>query len=571
MTKEKPGIILNLNNVIKTHIPVLSWFPRYDRKWFRFDIIAGLTLAAFAIPDGMAYASLAGLPPQYGLYSALVAPLIFFIFTTSRQGIVGPSSSEAILLASVLAVVALGDPYRYIMLASMTAILVGIIALIAWAFRMGFLVNLISGSVLKGFLVGTGVVIIVGQIPKIMGIAGAPPDFIAKIVYILANIGYANVYSIAIGVGGIIVLYFLNKRYSKWPNTLILLIGAIVLMSVTSLATLGVQIVGTVPGGVPCFAVPDVSLQDTEAVFPLALALFLLSYVELTTITRMYAKNHRYDIDTNQELLALGASSVGTGFFQGFPIAGSFGKSAVNDRAGALSPLAGAIAGLVIILVVMFLTGFLYYIPAPILAALIIVAVITMVDFPGFLRIGSINRPEMYIALITFACVLIFGIPTGILIGVILSLIDILYNISFPHIAVQGRIPGTSLYGDIERRPGKEEIPGVIIVRIDAPLIFANANVFKETIRTLIEERTTQTRLVLIDLAPSPIIDTTAAEMIKDLYSELKRQNISLMILNASGRVRDILRAIGIDEITGVLKPNIAIDDVIREWITDQL
>ncbi|MCJ7742182.1 MAG: SulP family inorganic anion transporter, partial [Methanoregula sp.] len=365
---DEAGSVSKVLSRITPYIPVLSWLPKYDRKWLRFDLLAGATLAAFAIPDGMAYASLAGLPPQYGLYVSIVAPLVYFFFATSRQAVVGASSSEAILLASVLAVIALGDPYRYIMLASYTAILVGVIALVAWLFRLGFLVNLISGPVLKGFLVGTGLVIIMSQIPKIMGIAGAPSDFFAKAVYILQNLEYVNLYSVAVGIAGLIILLILEKKVPRLPGSLVLVIGAIIVTSFSSLPEKGVAIVGAVPSGLPCFAIPDVGVQDFSLVFPLAVALFLLSYVELTSIARTYAKTRNYEIDTDQELLALGASSIGTGFFQGFPVAGSFSKSAVNDRAGALTPLSGALAGLVAILVVLFFTGFLYYLPEPILA-----------------------------------------------------------------------------------------------------------------------------------------------------------------------------------------------------------
>ena len=209
---DEPGRNSKMLSRIVPYIPVLSWLPKYDRKWLRFDLLAGLTLAAFAIPDGMAYASLAGLPPQYGLYVSIVAPLLYFLFATSRQAVVGASSSEAILLASVLSVIALGDPYRYIMLASYTAILVGVIALVAWLLRLGFLVNLISGPVFKGFLVGTGLVIIMSQIPKILGIAGAPSDFFDKAIYILQNLEYANLYSVAIGIAGLVILLILEKK-----------------------------------------------------------------------------------------------------------------------------------------------------------------------------------------------------------------------------------------------------------------------------------------------------------------------------------------------------------------------
>jgi SulP family sulfate permease len=567
---DEPGSNSKMLSRIVPYIPVLSWLPKYDRKWLRFDLLAGLTLAAFAIPDGMAYASLAGLPPQYGLYVSIVAPLVYFFFATSRQAVVGASSSEAILLASVLSVIALGDPYRYVMLASYTAILVGVIAVGAWIFRLGFLVNLISGSVLKGFLVGTGLVIIMSQIPKILGIAGAPSDFFDKAIYILQNLEYANLYAVAVGVAGLVILLILEKKVPRLPGSLVLVVGAIIITSFSSLPEKGVEIVGAVPSGLPCFAVPDVGVQDFSLVFPLAMALFLLSYVELTTIARTYAKTRNYDIDTDQELLALGASSIGTGFFQGFPVAGSFSKSAVNDRAGALTPVSGALAGIVAILVVLFFTGFLYYLPEPVLAVLIIAAVINMVDFRGFFRIWSVNKYEVYIALITFAGVLIFGILGGVMIGVFLSLIGILYNISFPYIPLQGRIPGTTLYGDVTRKPAKEETAGTLILRVDAPLIFANSHILLARIRNGIQQQAIPVRLVVIDLSPSPIIDVTAADMINDLYDDLSARGIILRIANANGKVRDVLRASGIDKKIGAVRLDSSVNDIIKAWKAEE-
>jgi len=567
---DEPGIVSKVTSRVISVVPVVTWLPKYDRSWLRFDLLAGLTLAAFAVPDGMAYASLAGLPPQYGLYAALVAPLVYFLFATSRQAVVGPSSSEAILLASVLAVIALGDPYRYVMLASFTAILVGIIALTVWLLRMGFLVNLISAPVLKGFLVGTGLVIIMSQIPKIMGIAGAPQDFLDKGVYILQNLGGVNPYSMAIGIIGLGILLVLEKKAPGLPGSLVLVVGSIIITSLSSLPEKGVAIVGSVPSGIPCFSIPNVTVGDFSSVFPLALALFLLAYVELTTITRMYAKTNNYEIKTDQELIGLGMASIGTGFFQGFPVAGSFSKSAVNNRAGALTPLAGAIAGLFIMLVVLFFTGFLFYLPLPILAALIIAAVVKMVDFPGFFHIWSVNKYEVYIAMITFAGVLIFGILFGVVIGVFLSLVGILYNISFPHIPVEGRIPGTTLYGDIARKPIKEELSGVLVLRVDAPLIFANAHILQSRVNELIQEQATPVKLVVIDLSPSPIIDITATEILKDLKTDLVKKDISLRIANANGKVRDILRAAGVDGTTGEVKLDSSVNDVIKAWTSEQ-
>jgi SulP family sulfate permease len=546
-------------------VPVLRWLPSYDKRWLKFDLIAGLTLAAFAIPDNMAYATLAGLPPEYGLYAGIMAPLAYFVFATSRHASVGPSSSEAIMVATFLAAMVITSASQYAGIVALTAILVGIISVVAWLLRLGFLVNLISGPVMKGFLVGTGIVIIVSQIPKLLGLSGAPSSFFDKIVFILQNLPETNFYALALGISALLLFFALEHKFPRLPGSLIVVILSIIFVAWTDLVEKGVEIVGTIPQGLPQIGVPVFTPADVQLVFPLAIGLFVLSFVELSTIARTYAKAHEYEIDNNQELLALGASSVSVGIAQGFPISGSFSKTAVNDRNGAKTQLAGAIAAGVIILVVLYFTGFFYYLAEPVIAALIVVAVFKMVDIPGLARIGHINRTEIYIALITFGGVLIFGILAGVLIGAALSLIEILYRFTFPHMAVIGRIPGTNVFGDINRHPENEAIPGVFIYRIDAPLIFANAESFKENFSKAFGQEHRPVNLVIIDLQSSPITDVTAVDMIRDLITELERKGIILRLAHASGQVRDVLRAAGIEDKVGKLDQTTTIAALIEQ------
>ncbi len=546
-------------------VPVLGWLPSYDRTWLKFDLIAGLTLAAFAIPDNMAYATLAGLPPEYGLYAGIMAPLAYFIFATSRQASVGPSSSQAIMVATFLAAMVISSPAEYAGIVALTAILVGIISVVAWLLKLGFLVNLISGPVMKGFLVGTGIVILVSQIPKLLGLSGAPSSFFQKIVFILQNLPETNLYALALGIGALLLFFVLEHKLPRLPGSLFVVLLSIILVWLAGLEEKGVEIVGTIPQGLPEIGMPVFSPGDVGLVFPLAVGLFVLSFVELSSIARTYAKAHDYEIDNNKELLALGASSVSVGLAQGFPISGSFSKTAVNDRNGAKTQLAGTIAAGVTILVVLYLTGFFYYLAEPVIAALIIVAVFKMVDIAGLSRIGHINKTEIYIALITFGGVLLFGILAGVLIGTALSLIEILYRFTFPHMVVVGRIPGTTLFGDIERHPENEEVPGAFIYRIDAPLIFANAESFKENFSKALAQEQRPVHLAIIDLQSSPITDVTAVDMIRDLIAELDRKGITLRLANASGQVRDVLRAAGIEEKVGKLDRTTTISAILNE------
>jgi SulP family sulfate permease len=552
-------------NRILSMVPVLRWLPTYDKSWLKFDLIAGLTLAAFAIPDNMAYATLAGLPPEYGLYAGIMAPLAYFVFATSRHASVGPSSSEAIMVATFLAAIVITSPAQYAGLVALTAILVGIICVVAWLLKLGFLVNLISGPVMKGFLVGTGLVIIVSQIPKILGLSGAPSSFFGKIGFVLQNLAEINIYALALGIGALVLFLVLEHKFPHLPGTLLVVILSILFVGLTDLAKKGVEIVGTIPQGLPELGMPVISPGDVELVLPLAIGLFILSFVELSTIARTYAKAHDYEIDNNQELLALGASSVSVGIAQGFPIAGSFSKTAVNDRNKAKTQLSGAIAAGVTILVVLYLTGFFYYLAEPVIAALIIVAVFKMVDIAGLSRIGYINKNEIYIAVITLAGVLLFGILAGVLIGAFLSLLEILYRVSFPHMAVLGRIPDTDTFGDISRHPENDVVEGIFIFRIDAPLIFANAESFKDNILSALGREQRPIHVVILDFESSPFIDVTAVDMTKDLISELERKGIELRIANACGQTRDILRRAGIEEKVGRLDQATTIAAIIRQ------
>lgn len=547
-------------------IPILKWLPSYNRRWLKFDLIAGITLAMFAIPDNMAYATLAGLPPEYGLYAGIMAPLGYFIFASSRQASVGPSSSEALMVGAFLGLLAVSSFTQYAALAGLTAILVGIIAVIAWALRMGFLVNLISAPVLKGFLAGAGIVIIVSQIPKLLGISGAPPDFFPKIVYVLQNLDQANLYSLALGVLAIIGILAIEKKYPKVPGSLIIVIAAILFMTYSSFVEKGVEILGYIPPGLPKLGIPVFTPADVGTVFPLAVALFILSYVELSSIAKTYAQKNRYQVDMNQELLALGAGSVAAGVGQGFPVAGSFSKSAVNDRSGAKTPMAGAIAAAVTILVVLFFTSFFYNLPECVIAALIIVAVVNMVNIFELQRIGSLDRTEFAIAIVTLVSVLIFGILEGVIIGTGLSLIALLYRIAFPHTAIMGRVPGTDVFGDIARKPPKDQIPGVLIFRVDSPILFANANVIKEELDVHLGTTVPAVKLLILDFYSSPMLDVTAADMIRDLLTDLSQRGIELRLANTTGQVRDLIRKAGLVEKIGRLESTDTILTILEDW-----
>jgi sulfate permease, SulP family len=547
-------------------LPITGWLPNYTRRLLRADVIAGITLTAFAIPELMAYAQLAGLPPEYGLYAGIVAPLVYCIFGTIREMNIGPSSSEAILTAAMIGMLSGIDAARYASLAALTALMAGSIAIIARFFRLGFIVNLISETVLKGFLAGVGIVIICSQLFKIFGIDPVQGAFFDQLTYLIYNLPSANIPTVLLGTGAIGFLICAERRCRKIPAALIVVIASILLMTFSDLASRGVHEVGSIPAGLPGLVIPAISFTDVQFLFPLALAVFLLAYVENMSIGTSLARRYRYKVDSNQELFALGATSIATSLFQGFPVAGSFSRTALNEINGAATQITGVIAAVLTAIVALFFTGLFTSMPEAIIGSLILVAVLRLIDVKGLIRIARISRNEFAIALATCGGVLLFGILSGVFLGVILSLTDILYRVTSPRIAILGRVPDTRQYADRIKHPENESIPGVLIIRVDAPLVFANSEIVKERIGELIDEDPT-IKLMLLDMSASPIIDVSASDMIVDLHDELTTAGIQLRIADATWQVRRMLRISGVEEMIGEeVTQTTSLETVLADW-----
>lgn len=551
---------------VKTVVPILSWLPFYTKKLLKADLIAGITLTAFAVPELMAYAQLAGLPPVYGLYAGIIAPLVYCILGTIRQMSIGPSSSEAILIAATLSLIAGGDPSLYISMAALIAIMAGILSLFAWIFRLGFIVHLISETVLKGFLAGVGIVIISTQIFRIMGISLGPRPFFDNMIYLATNLLSTNVPTLIVGGSAILFIFIANRRFPRVPAALIAITASVLIMSYTSLQEMGVAVVGSVPSGLPGIIIPNISFSSIQLLFPASLAVFILAYVENMSIGRDLEKKYHYTINPNQELFAFGATSLITGIFQGFPISGSFSRTALNEITRAATQITGVISALLIAIVTLFFTNLFSNIPEAVIGGLIIVAVTRLIDIRGLWRIATISLDEFAIALATCFSVLLFGLVSGVFIGVLLSITDILYRVSSPRIAILGKVPGTKHYADRIRHPENESIPGVLIIRIDAPLVFANAEMVKDRILEItVQDPTIQ--LILLDLSSSPIIDISASDMIVALSFELGRSGIQIRIAEATWQVRRMLRLSGVEDTIGEeITQSTSINTVLKDW-----
>lgn len=546
--------------------PVTKWARSYNKEWLRPDIIAGITVGAFTIPEAMAYVSLAGLPPEVGLYSAMVALLVYMIFGTSNQLSIGPTSTISILVGSTLGSLMIISAGQYFMMVSLVAVMVGILAFISWALRLGFIIKFISKTVLTGFLAGIALYIASGQIPALFGISGASGTFFQRMYYFLVHIDQTNPATLAVGVGGLIFLFLATKKFPKLPNTLFLVLGSIIIVTFTNLNSLGVKIVGSIPQGLPSLIIPDPNLIDISILLTLGITVFLISYVEGYLFASEYASRNKYKIDGNQELLALGASNIAVGFFQGLPIGGVPSRTAVNNESGAKTPLAGGVSGIVILLVLVLFTGIFYNLPQTVLAAVVLFVIKRLVDIPHFRKIYNFSKIEFAVAVVTLLTVLFIGALEGIVIGVILSVLGLLKNMYNPHVAVLGRIPGTIQYLDIKRRPEAEIASHALIVRIDGSQIFLNTESIKNTIIDLVDGEYKDTKLFVLDFEATSFIDYSGIEMLEELTDELKRRGIKVKAANVYGPLRDSIKKTNLEKEIIESKFCLTIDQCIRRW-----
>jgi high affinity sulfate transporter 1 len=553
---------MNLSSIF----PVSQWTRSYNKNWLRPDVIAGITVGAFTIPEAMAYVSLAGLPPEIGLYSAMVALLVYLIFGTSRQLSIGPTSTLSIMVGSTLGSMLIVNAGQYAMMASLVAVAAGGLALLSWSLRLGFIVKFISKTVLTGFLAGIALYVASGQLPKLFGIPGSSGNFFERIYYLVVHIDQTNLYTLAIGVGGIFFLYLATKKFPKLPNTLILVIGSIILITLTNLTSFGVKIIGSIPQGLPTLIIPDPNLIDVNVLLTLAVTVFLVSYVEGILFAKEFAAKHRYKIDGNQELLALGASNVAVGLFQGLPIGGVLSRTAVNDDSGAKTPLAGGVSAVIIMLVLIFFTGLFYNLPEAILAAIVLYVIKSLIDFPHFRQIYNFSRIEFTIALITLLSVLFFGTLDGIVIGVIFSIVVLIKNMYNPHIAILGRIPGTDQFLDIKRRPEAEIISHTLIVRVDGSQIFLNTDNVKNTILDLVDTEYKDIQLFILDFEATSFIDYSGIKMLEELNDELKRRGIKIKAANVYGPLRDSIKKTTLEKEIVDSTVCLTIEDCIERW-----
>jgi high affinity sulfate transporter 1 len=533
--------------------PPARWLAEYRADWLRSDVVAGVTLAAYAIPVSLAYAGLAGLPPQAGVYGYLLGGLGYALLGSSRQLAIGPTSAISLMIAGAVGAMAEGDAQRYAQIASLAALAVAVLCLMAWILRLSALVKLISDSILVGFKAGAGLTIAMTQLPSLFGVAGGGHNFIERLLLFAGQIGHTHYLVLALSIVAIVLLVFGERLFPGKPIALGVVAVSIIAASAFGLPALGVPVTGEIPAGLPTLAGPAVRLRDIDGIFPLAAGCLLLAYIEGVSAGRTFAAKHGYALDPRQELLGIGAANFITALGHGYPVAGGLSQSAVNDKAGARTPLALVFASVTLALCLLFLTGFLENLPKAILAAVVMTAIAGLLDFPALFHMWRVSRIDFYAAAIALGAVLLLGILQGILLAALASVLMLLVSASRPHVAFLGRVPGTNNYSDMARHPENQPLPGVIAFRPEASLLYVNADAVLEAVLSRLDApAASEIRMVICDLSASPHIDLAGSRMLHELHGKLAARGIALRII-AHARVRDLLRADGVGDKVGGL------------------
>jgi high affinity sulfate transporter 1 len=548
-------------------LPIAGWLPHYEPAWLRFDLVAGVTLAAYAVPVSLAYAALAGLPPQMGLYCYLLAGLGYALFGSSRHLAIGPTSAIALLVGVTLSRLAGGDATRQAALASLTALIVAGVFALAWLLRLSVLVSFISESILTGFKAGAALVIASTQLPKLFGVKGGGDDFFERVGQLFLQMPDTNLLALLIGVGAILALLLGEKYLPGRPVALGVVLLALLVGSVGQIEQQGVKVVGQLPAGLPHFQVGGASLgavqiAELRQLTSLAFACFLLAYIESVSAARTFALQHHYTVDPRQEFLGLGAANFLVGLWQGFPVAGGLSQSAVNEKAGARTPLSLAFAAAVIALVLLFFTGVFRNLPETVLAAIVLIAVKGLIDLKELRYLWHASRIDFGAAGVALVGVLAMGILDGVIIAVLASVVMVLGRVARPHLAFLGRIPGTDRFSDLARHPENEAVPGVLAFRVEASLVYFNVDHVLETVLQRVQSNP-ELRRVVYDLSNTPYVDVAGARMLRRLHDELTDKQIELRVVGAHSEVRDRLRFEKLQDWVGPINRHVSLGEAV--------
>lgn len=528
-------------------LPILSLASDYEKSNFRSDLTAGLTVGAMLVPQAMAYALLAGLPPEVGLYAATIPVVLYAFFGTSHQLAVGPVAIVSLLTASALAPLVEEGSAGYIGAAALLAVMVGVVHIVLGIARLGFLVNFLSHSVLIGFTAAAAVIIGFSQIKHILGISTQRKEhFYETVLEVFDKLSGINVYTVTLGVGSAALILFLKNVAPRAPGALVVVVSSIMAVEILDLDSHGVKVVGDIPSSLPSFGMPSFSGSLIGNLALSALVITLVGFMESVAVAKVYAKRNHYEIEPNQELIGLGAANLASGLFGGYPVTGGFSRTAVNDSAGARTSLASLITAGVVLLAIALLTPALTSLPNAALGAIIIVAIVGLIDIGEMRRIASVKRSDLIGLSVAFSATLILGIELGIIVAVVASMLVVFARMSLPHTAVLGHVAGTTNYRNVDRFPETEVTEGICIIRIDAALSFVNAVNVKKMILASAQTLTTDPQALVLDASGINDLDATGCEMLSEVIVEVEEYGATLHLTSVKGPVRDVLHRAGI-------------------------
>lgn len=560
------GAVGNLSRVL----PIAGWLPDYSADDARGDLQAGLTVGVMLIPQAMAYAVLAGMPPIYGLYASLVPLLVYPLLGSCRHLAVGVNAVPMVIIAAGLGAVATPGSAEYIGLALALTVVVGLVELAMGLAGLGFLSKLLARPVIAGFTIAAALIIGLSQLEHLLGLELARGGHaFSMLAEAASEAGATHLPSLGLGTAAIIVLVVLQRRSDVFPSELLVLLVGTAASWLLGLDEVGVEVVGTVPTGLPFIRLPDADLGTMVDLWPTVITLALVQFMSVVSLGRVFAARHRYSIDPNRELLGIGAANILGGLFQAIPSSGSFSRTTVNERAGARTPLSNLVAAGLVGLTLLFLTPAFRYLPLPVLGAIIVVAAASLIDMGEIRTLFRTKRSDGWVALFTAAATLAIGIQEGILLGVAAAVLVILYRLSRPHVAELGHVPATHRFHNLDRFEEAVRIPGLLILRIDASFSFFNADFFKEYIldrsgggRPL--------RAVIVDGSPVNYLDSTAVDALVEVVHTLRERGVEIHFAGLKGSVRDVVRHSGLAEELGDdhfhMSPHYAVLDILESW-----
>jgi SulP family sulfate permease len=541
-----------MNNIIQQYLPIFGWLPGYRRADILRDLIAGTTVSFLLIPQALAYAMLAGLPPHMGLYAAFLPLIIYPIFGTCRHLMVGPVALDSILMAAGIGALATSGSSNYISLTITLTLMVGLLQLLFGFFRLGFMADFLSNPVISGFTSGAAVIIIFSQLKHLLGISMPGSQQIDTLVtYLINNFDQFHSLTFVVGAGSLVVLAVFKYFRLKLPGSLMVVIAGTLAVWRFNLAEKGIQIVGSIPAGFVKIPWNGIHFEDIYHLMPLAFTLAFVSFMESFTIANRIAAKQGYRINADNEMIGLGLANLSSGLIGGYSVAGSFSRTIVNAQNGAVSGMASIITAAIVALTILFLTPLFYYMPRAVFAAIIIAGVFSIIDYREAYRLFQFKRKDFWVLIFAFVSTLFLGIQNGVLVSVVASLIMILHRITRPHIAILGLVPGSNEFRSIQRVPQAQEIPGFLIIRMDASMYFTNINYFRDTLMATLVAQSRNINSVIIESSPINEVDSSAELVLREIAETLQKEHISLYFCNLKGYIIDMFKKSGFYEFLG--------------------